>query len=49
VNRAGEQQVVVRLPPELYAQAVERAKQDERSLAQLIRWACRSYIAAHRD
>lgn len=43
-KKPGEQQVVVRMPNELHAAAVERAKAEERSLAQLIRYACRRYL-----
>jgi predicted HicB family RNase H-like nuclease len=40
----GQQSVCVRMPADLHAEAVERAKLEERSLNQLIRYVCRLYV-----
>lgn len=43
-HATGEAIVNVRLPADLHAQVVERAEQDERSVAATVRMALRAYL-----
>lgn len=38
---------LIRLPKDLHEEAIERARQDDRSLAQLVRAALREYLERH--
>jgi len=46
MNKTDTKELVVRIPVDLHAEVKERAEQEERSIAQTVRYALRQYLRA---